>query len=172
MSIFRINKPQSTPDKSAEVNQEPKTNDDAVNLNEPSKDGEGPTIVLDGPLSQVYTQALNKTFGFENITQLPGQFSDLQDKEKEVELMNAGTYVYCCDGKEISPMELTRISNRLVQVRKKLPENAEIIVAVEAFDMPNRSVGLLRDFSRSMGARVYMTRNRAVEAIKVALEAR
>lgn len=170
MSIFRINKPHTQQSVKTDP-VDPKTSaEEPVNLNEPSEDEEGPTIVLDGPLSQIYTQALNKSFGFENMTQLPNKFSDLKEKEKELQLKSAGTYVYCCDSKELDSLELTRISNQLMQVRKVMPENSEVIVAVESRDVLGRTVGLLRDFSKSMGAKVYLTRNGAMEAIKIALE--
>lgn len=123
-------------------------------VSEPAEQGDK-KIVLDGPLSNIYTQALNVLYAKEDMA---GMF--LPSSEVE-EVNDNDLYVYC------TPAEL--VDNNLSEVADKITEASHHgmnVIAIECSSVIPSKMKLLEDLSRDLGVKLYVTRQSALEAIK------
>lgn len=177
MGVFNLNS-----DETASRQEEIQNNDvpNVVNTNTsqqvtqevPKKeDKQEAKVILDGPLSQIYTQALNLVYAKEDTGQMLAQFIQQQDnKEANDAAADKDIYVYCCDGDDLSQDHLIESTNKL-QAALGQDKYKDTILAIECRQgHVNDKVGLLDTMARSMGVRVYLTRGSALEGVKTALE--
>lgn len=120
------------------------------------------TVVLSGPLSHVYTQALNMVYAKES-SMTDGSLLLLED-DKEV---MPDLYVYCTDTDELDNNIVTPTNQINVALDKK---DASVIVAVESSKRVTERGVMLEDYVVSRGGRVCLTRKSALEAIRTAIE--
>ena len=123
------------------------------------------TIVLDGPLSRIYTQALNMAYAKEDVgamgqmLMVTGQGDPDEDEDDSRDL-----YVYCCDGDELTDEKVTEAADtlRIALDSKKYKSTA---VAIECRGRVSDQLALLDQLSSQMGVKVFYRRKTAMEAI-------
>jgi hypothetical protein len=175
MGIFDISSDE-VKDK-VEANDDNKTPVEKIGVNEkettvlPEVDGKDAkeqkkdiNIVLDGPLSQIYTQALNSVYANENMTE---NIAHIFNSENMSEVDETDLYVYCCNSDDLEDGGLVNATNR---ISANLNSNRKTIVAIECNRVVTNKVGLLEDFSASVGAKVYLSRKSSLDGVKTALE--
>jgi len=120
-------------------------------------------IVLSGPLSEIYTQALNAVYSKEDTSlMLAPPMITIKTAENKDKITDADLYVYCCDGDNINlPEDTDNI--------KDATNNNNSIVAIECGSNINNKIGLLESFATTLGAKVCFSRKVAIEAIRMAL---
>lgn len=147
------------------------TEDKVVPQNKASEKIEEKTIVLDGPLSHIYTQALNAVYANEAInmlTQMAVNDEDAYGKKDETNIHGKELYVYCCDGDKLDSEELVNATNKLrIALDKK--EYKHVLVSVECMNS-NTKIALLDEFSSSLGIKVIYSRNNTIDNIKSAFK--
>lgn len=136
-------------------------------------------IILDGPLSEIYTKALNMVFSnqTEQATDSVSQETQQMDavmvadihamnKEKiDAERIEAEkmAYVYVTSSDDLTP---DGIVSAFDDVRIALDSNrfAKTVVCIETLDLSNSTrVELLANMARNLGAKVFYTRNTAMK---------
>ena len=123
------------------------------------------TIVLDGPLSRIYTQALNMAYAKEDVgamgqmLMMTGQGDPEEDEDDSRDL-----YVYCCDVDELTDEKVTEAADtlRIALDSKKYKSTA---VAIECRGRVSDQLALLDQLSSQMGVKVFYRRKTAMEAI-------
>jgi len=123
------------------------------------------TIVLDGPLSQVYTDALNKAYARESyITEIAAIKDSADDQtEKEEENPAIGNYIYLVDGKYLEGDEYVNVFNNL-QVATEMWAN--VYVCIEHHGNITNRVAEFRQICREMKAIVMDSREEGLEFIR------
>jgi hypothetical protein len=138
-----------------------------------NKNEEKKTIVLDGPLSHIYTQALNMVYSNEAVNMLTHMMMEQEEQEEETKHSKnpygKDVYVYCCNGDDLSSDELVNVSSKLrIALDKK--KYSKVLLSVECHGVVNSRIGLLHDYSASLGIAVSYTKNGSISNIKSALE--
>lgn len=131
------------------------------------------SIIIDGPLSHIYTQALNAVYAKEEVgtmfTTYEGNKFLEEIKRDELNASGSvdenGTYVYTVDNMLLGQNGLVEATEHLLEASKKYKN---LIVAMESHGIVSTKMQLLYDFSSSLGAKVYHKRSIAVEAVKKA----
>lgn len=124
------------------------------------------TVVLDGPLSHIYTQALNMVYANEAVNMITQMAVDSEEKygEDKPSNDNKDLYVYCCDGDKLDSDGLVEATNKL-RLALDVRHHKNIIVSVESVN-PNNKVALLDEFSSSLGINVIYSRNKTIDNIR------
>jgi hypothetical protein len=164
MGIFRINKATPVPegsivtntsDKDAKVPEAFNTKDKVVDFDniEPlpkteTKEKEDVAIVLDGPLSHIYTQALNKVFAKEEY-----------EINYQSTFTNATDYVFCSDGN----MDEDQFHTALSDIKIASESHSTISIVLES--KPNRKAELIQDMVKSINGKVYFSKEEAINDI-------
>ena len=123
------------------------------------------TIVLDGPLSRIYTQALNMAYAKEDVgamgqmLMMTGQGDTDEEEEDPRDL-----YVYCCDGDELSEGKVTEAADKL-RIALDSKKYKSVAVAIECKGHVSDQLASLDRLSSQMGAKVFYRRKTAMEAI-------
>lgn len=166
MGVYNI----TLSDKEIATNKEAIDNNDSTKTNEIPQDRakektEEKTVVLDGPLSHIYTQALNMVYANEAVNMLTQMAVDVEEKYGDDNLTdNKDLYVYCCDGDKLNTDSLVETTNKLrLALDKKQYKN--IIISVESIN-GNSKIALLDEFSSALGIKVIYSRNRAIDNIR------
>lgn len=132
------------------------------------------TVVMDGPLSQIYTQALNIAYAKEGLSTmvsfLEAKHDSLTSDEdlEENRLMSGnavtadGTYVYCIDGTDLEGQGLVAATEALRVAKSKYKE---VVLALESHGVVTSRVQLLGEMGEALGAKVCMTRDGAMDNI-------
>ncbi len=115
-------------------------------------------IKLDGPLSAIYTQALNVLYSKEDMA---GMILPSDDQEV---VDDSDLYVYCTQA-DLVDNNLTEIADKITEASK----HDVNVVAIECNSMIPGKMKLLEDLGRSLGVELYVTRKSALEAIKTKL---
>lgn len=111
-------------------------------------------IVLDGPLSTIYTQALNVLYAKEDMA---GMIVPTDDVE---EYNESDLYVYCTPA-ELVDEDLAGVANKIMEASK----HGKNVVAIECSSMIPSKMGLLEKLGKDVGVKIHVTRNSALEAI-------
>lgn len=132
------------------------------------KSSEEKTIVLDGPLSQIYTQALNIVYAKESINMISQMNSDDNGFYDNKNNNDKDLYVYCCNGDTLDSDGLVEASNKL-RLALDNKNNKKVILSVECVSSNNK-IALLDEFSSNLGIKVIYSRNRTLDNIKSIVE--
>lgn len=131
-------------------------------------DAQTQTIVLDGPLSHIYTKALNLAYANEGtssmVSLLESGHKSLDDPEEEgADSVTAdGTYVYCVDSDDLSNQGLV-LSSECLRIATKKYKN--VILALESSHVVNARTQLLGEMGEALGVKVCYSRNNAVQSL-------
>jgi hypothetical protein len=124
----------------------------------------GKNVVMTGPLSKIYSEALNLAYGKESVMNM------LNPEDMELMDEQAGTadekdlYVYTTDGSKMDGQEMVQASDKL-RLALDSKKYKKVILAVECVT-PTRKVALLHDMATSMGIDVVFNRKAAIESMK------
>lgn len=141
--------------------------------NEPNPEQQ--TVIMDGPLSKIYTQALNLVYAKEAsaASGAAGQ-TDVklvfdEDIEKATDYHDA-LYVYCCDASSMDSNEAVKASDklRLALDNKNIKKT---YVVMESHRLVKPAAGLLEEMAVKLGIPVIFKRDIAIEAICDAIRA-
>lgn len=129
---------------------------------EPSEPTEK-TVVMDGPLSKIYTQALNLVYAHEAAsasgqTDIKVLFNEQTEEESVKDL-----YVYCCDGSELDSEDVIEGTNKLRLALDGRYKNTLVVMESHAAIKP--IAGLFEQYAATSGIRVIFQRENALEAI-------
>lgn len=127
------------------------------------------TIVLDGPLSHIYTQALNMVYANEAVNMVTHMMMEQEEQDSDKNPYGKDVYVYCCDGDKLTSDELVNTSNKLrIALDKK--KYSKVLLSIECHGVVNSRIGLLHEYSASLGIPVSYTQSGSMNNIKSALE--
>lgn len=136
--------------------------------NKDSTDGkevsEEKTIILDGPLSHIYTQALNLAYAKESTMMSLALFKTLAPDEQVVDSNEPyadDTYVYCVDDNALSES----VVEGFEALREASKKYKNIIVALESGRVVTNRMQMISEFSESLGAKVCYTREQALKTV-------
>ena len=131
-------------------------------------------VTLDGPLSSVYTKALNLVYANEGVDTMTITPYYEEEEEDAIIEENAAEdkdkygndlYIYCCNGNNLSQEGLVDATNHLCKVANG-KKYKNILVSIECRGEVNSKVALLDDVSTQLGAKVCFSQRAAIEAIK------
>jgi hypothetical protein len=136
-------------------------------------DKENVQVTLDGPLSSIYTKALNLVYANENIGDMVISAYDDEEAEEEITDDNLeqakdkngkDLYVYCCDN-EISNEDFLEAVDKLHKVSKD-KRYSEAMIALECnAKTPSNRLSLIDRLSNELGIRVVYSRDKAMDVI-------
>ena len=141
-------------------------------VNPQGQDPEKATVVMDGPLGHIYTQALNLAFAKEDTSTM---FSVLMKKIQEHGRADAtknpdpalvdenGTYVYAIGEKELDDVGLVT-SLETIREAVKCGKYKKVVLAMEGASVSSK-MQLLDQASREMGVTVCLTQNRLIQTV-------
>lgn len=179
MNIFQVagnneQKPeatQETPVAGGDVPAEQATKDpsDNTNLNPDGTqvkhtEKQEPTIVLDGPLSRIYTQSLNLIYAKED-TGTMAMIIDASQRERDKQDDPNGVYVYASDSDKLDVAELTKMQNWMQENQKAANKNMVISLETSSNRVSPKS-GLLEEMAKAYGVTVHYSRKSAMAAIQ------
>lgn len=132
------------------------------------------SIVLDGPLSHIYTQALNMVYGNEGtstmVSILEAKHHSLINGDSEADRMEAGnsvtdkgTYVYCIDATDMDAQGLVTSTECLREVVKS-GKYSNVILAMESSNI-NSKMQLLGEMGTALGIKVVNSRSKAMTVL-------
>lgn len=122
------------------------------------------TVVMTGPLSKIYSEALNMVYSKESAMTHHANKLTAVDEDSNVQ---SDAYVYITDGDNMDGEELVGASDKL-KVALDSKKYKDVLLAVECNTVNNKAV-LLYDMATSMGAKVVFTKGTGLEKIKAAL---
>lgn len=170
MGIFNLTgnvNPEPSDSETVVQNVEPvKEHTDVIKPNEKLGDNshETKTIVIDGPLSSIYTKALNMIYSKEDLVNM---IQDPYTDDEKVE--EKDVYVYCCSSDDIEENGVVAVSDKL-RLALDSKRAKKIILAVECGQLVSDKIGLLDGFSSSIGVKLISSRSTALEVIKNSLK--
>jgi hypothetical protein len=132
------------------------------------------TIVLDGPLSRIYTQALNLVYAKEGtstmVSLLEAKHKSMINSDTEADRIEAGnsvddggTYVYCIDATDMDADGLVA-STEALRVAVESKKYGKVVLAMES-NIVNSKLQLLGDMGKALGVQVCYSRNRAMDVL-------
>ena len=165
MGIFNITSSKDLSEQAAMKNPVPKsteietTKGEEKNAAEPAVDQEEKTVKIEGPLSEVYTRALNLALSNEDLSDF---VTDVSESEED-EMIENGLYVYCSDNNGLTPASgMIESHNR---VRLALEKGNKVILVAESSGGLSGNYALACESANGMGAKVIKHRSVAVEQI-------
>lgn len=166
MSVIKLNNETNPTDiMNGDVAVNNTSNNETVIHNDNADNGEA-RVVLNGPLSNIYTKALNLVYANESVNMVTTAVQTIVENEEEDRANpDNGLYLYCC-GSDLNHNQLLEGTNKL-RVALDSKKFKQVIVAVE--DGDNRKVALLKEFGAAIGAKVCLGRQSAMAAVKDAL---
>ena len=131
-------------------------------------------VILDGPLSKIYTAALNLVYANEGtssmVSFLEAQHKSLTTAEDiEEDRLNSGnsvtedgTYVYCLDSADLDGEGMILVTESLREAKKKY---SKIVVAMENKQHVGSRAQLLMELCGDTGIDISFNRNSAINKI-------
>lgn len=183
MNIFQVSgnneqKPQTAPEvpvngKDKPAEQAAKQPSDNTNINPNGTqvnhtEKQEPTVVLDGPLGRIYTQALNLAYANED-TGTMAMIIDATQREKDAQGETGGVYVYAADADHLDTKELVKMQGWMEQNKKSSNQNMVISLETHGNRVSPKS-GLLEEIAKAYGATVHYSRKSAMGAIHTKLK--
>lgn len=177
MPIFKVagdNEPDSNVDQTVDdkiketSGDEPtlNTNINADGVQVPQTADQEKTVVLDGPLGRIYTQALNLAYAKEDTGTMAMiiDAANRERQEKESTNPDHGVYVYATDTDHLDNRELVEITNWMTTNQKN---DQPMVISLESVGnkISNKS-GLLEEMAKAHGVTVHYSRNSAMKAIR------
>lgn len=123
-------------------------------------------VVMDGPLSKIYTQALNLAYANEAAsasgqTDVKILFDDTIEENGEPA---RDLYVYCCDSADIDNEDVIHGTDKLRLALDGRYKQA--LVVMESHHAIKPIAGLLEEYACNTGVKVVFTRDLAIETIQ------
>ncbi len=142
------------------------------NADYPNKDNtkKEKVVVLDGPLSHIYTQALNMAYAHENENDeistegISMMFDALIIRKNEEEPVDDPGYLYCASDDTLTDGGLVAASDS-IRVAIESKKYKHITVAIECGDLISNRVQLLDEMCHVLGVKVCLTRKSAVQTV-------
>jgi len=151
-----------------EANTEPQVADDALD-NAPvtvavkeTDESKEMMITLDGPLSRIYTKALNLAYARESISMMTPEALTINKAQQRAE--DESTYVYAIDTTQMDMAKLVA-STEHFRVALETGNYKNVIVALESDGNVTSKAQLFAQMAQSLGAKVCYSRNSAMRAI-------
>jgi hypothetical protein len=116
---------------------------------------DGMSVTLDGPLSEVYTKALNLVYAKEGVDSMY-ELSESPDDDHE------GLYVYCCDGE----MTGSDLNEGMAQINRAVESYRNVIMVIDGSRGINEKSGLMERYASTKGIRTVMSQRTAIESIQ------
>lgn len=128
----------------------------------PIKEVDLTKLVIDGPLSEVYTKALNQVYSKEaNVTELRLFKDHLKDDNEE----SMEEYIYVVDGKTVEEVDVDYIEAfEHISLAKKKFKKVSVCVEHNMNITPN--IGRLLSYARESGVTVYSSREKTMAMIR------
>lgn len=163
MSLINLNPPSSEPEEKSIKDIEETNTELPVEEQKPKEDDK--VIVMDGPLSKIYTQALNIAYAKEAAsasgqTDIKVVFPEEESKETKDSL-----YVYCCDASDITNSDAIDGTDKLRLALDSKKYNQAIVV-MECHDKVTQAAGLLEQYAVNNKIKVIFRRELAIEHIR------
>lgn len=130
------------------------------------------TIVLDGPLSRIYTEALNLAYANEGMSLTAAVAYQMQlagDIKGDDVAEDDSSYVYCIHGDDLDMNTLNK-GMESIRVASKSGKFKKMMLAVESGRVVTSKMQLLCEMAGVMGVKVYLSRDRALEGMVGALK--
>lgn len=173
MGVINLNSNQEEKPETVETVEEhiEKEQDPLINgINEEKANTE---IKLDGPLSSVFTKALNAAYANESLDMPVISSMEQEEVEENIEQnelehedkFGNALYVYCCDGDTLSQEGLVDAANKLTKIVTK-GHYKNVILSMECHSNVTNKVALLDKLSSSLGVKVCLSQRTTMEAIK------
>jgi hypothetical protein len=126
------------------------------------------TVVMNGPLSKIYSDALNLVYSKESaMTMINPEDMELMD-EQAGSGDSKDLYIYTTDGDKLDGSEMVEAGDKLkVALDSKKYKNVLLVMESRT---PSTKVALLHDLANSMGVKVVFNRNAAIENVKACLK--
>lgn len=162
MSVIDINIKDDNVDKT-DIN----NNVSEVKVEEPpaaNKEVSSKEVKIEGPLSKVFTEALNIAYSKENVTENAGIIYSTDVGEGSYagnEMPDKGVYVYAIDGSNIDSDELINASNKIINAFNSRKFD-QLIVSSECVKGISPRIKILQELCTSVGAECYVTRNSSI----------
>ena len=121
-------------------------------------------IVIQGPLSHVYTQALNLILAKESMGSISQIGARVIDKQEDGEKPK-GVYVYVADAKDLQQNDVTSIFSEICAYKEENPDN-HVVLGLESVDGFSNAASLLSRTMSDMGVKVYLKRESCIGAIR------
>jgi hypothetical protein len=125
-------------------------------------------ITLDGPLSKIYTAALNLAFAKETMVEdeviLLTDSNQTDNRSKEDVSDQENTYVYCCDGNELNRSNLVEGVDKL-RVALDSGKFKNVALSIECSKNITSNIGLFEEYAKQLNVTVYHNRKQALESI-------
>lgn len=135
--------------------------------------GDNPTVILDGSLSRIYTQALNLVYANENIKVVAVEDVAVMAAMMEAEGRNSpsfkdnnaqkATYVYADNADAVDTEKCVAIINFINENKSK----GDVILSLESFGKPTKHMQLVEECAKENKVKIFYSRGRALEAIRV-----
>lgn len=150
------------------------TNVDSNGNLDASSKKEEPTVVLDGPLGRIYTEALNLVYAKEESSsmQMALVIDASRDRAKHQieEHPIQGTFVYAIDASDLTSEQVIKAADWMTE-RQKTESNPDMIISLETHhDNVSKKSKLIEDMAKAVGAKVVYSRRSAMEAISKSLK--
>lgn len=124
-------------------------------------------VVMDGPLSAIYTQALNLAYAREAAS-ASGQTDIKLVFDEDIEAgdgdLHKALYVYCCDATDMTASDAVEGTNKL-RVALDSKKYAQTYVVMESRGTVKAAAGLLEEYAVKNNVRVLFKRAAALEAL-------
>ena len=169
MGIYILNKAPKIEVEKTDEAQVTHHHDANVIEKEADKKGDGKTIVIEGPLSHVYTQALNMAYSKEDFVMTMNGSDTVTSDDEEYMDVKGDVYLYCCDSKDLDKGGLTEVTDKL-RVALSSNKGKKVIVAVECGDSVGNKIGLLDEYSTSIGVEMVVVRQKSMDRLQKLLE--
>lgn len=169
MGVINLNSEQDVPETVEDHIEQQQEETSTQQINEEKANTE---INIAGPLSNVFTKALNAVYSNESID--PMVIAPVETEEAEEEhdtnedegkdIFGNALYVYCCNGDNLSQEGLVDAANKLTKAVSK-GKYKNVILSMECFNNINNKTALLDKLGRSLGIKVCLSKRSTMEAI-------
>lgn len=117
-------------------------------------------VKVDGPLSNLFTEALQKVLSSESVGADALVAMKMLDNEGDE---NSDLYVYCCDTDKMDSTGLVNASDGL-KIALDSGKYKKVALVTESL-LINNKLACLEAFARSVGAQVYYSNSKAVREV-------
>jgi translation initiation factor 1 (eIF-1/SUI1) len=138
-------------------------NNEVVKEEVPQQD-EKKMIVLDGPLSNNFTDALNMVLAKDKVAllsaidmEIMGVNSEQQEHEHDA------VYVYCCNGDGMTADDAKNGADKL-RLALDSKRYSKVVVAIEGVKI-NKNMAMLDDYANASGCKTYYHKSSAIKGI-------
>jgi hypothetical protein len=169
MGIFVLDESKVAPEATESTQQEGDQVSDAVERTDEEQSTEERMIKVDGPLSSIYTKALNEVYAKEDMAATVIQ--DLYDQSQSLDKDNLqhtghvddnGSYIYATDADKLDSQELVKA---MESIRVASTKYKNCVVSIEQHGAISNRAGLLDKYCGDLGVKVCYKRSTALSSI-------